>query len=890
MVGMAVDGVRSWDFFISYTQADRAWAEWIAWVLEEDSHRVLVQAWDFVPGTNWVQGMQAGTRDATRTIIVLSPDYLQSVYGGAEWRAAWASDPEGAVRKLLIVRVAESDRPGFLAGVVGLDLFGLTEAAAKARLRTMVAAALAGRAKPDVAPRYPGADRAMPRLSRFPGALPQVWKVPPRNPNFTGRGPELAEIAEALATGSTVTVHAVRGIGGVGKSQLAAQYAYAHAADYDVVWWIAAEEPAAIPDQFTELATRLGLGPAADPDILRDQVHDQLRRVPGWLLVFDNANRVDDVRPWLPRGPLPSGIPGHVIVTTRRGGFATLGRVLDLDVIDLPDAVQLLRTRVPNLDQQTGEYIAEELGRLPLALQQAAAYMDSTGLPAREYLELLRSRAVDLFPQQEVHEPAEFMASLRDLSLERIGAVNLAAVLLLDLCAYFAPEPIPLDLFTAHPDFLPEPLAAAARDPLAFNEAVSLIVDYSLALRTTDGLRFAGLVQASVRARHREPNLALRSSLALLRADLPSEVQKDPGGWRRWAVMLPHVLAVTNFSDALRPADGATRDARWLLERAGAYLQSRGYYAQARPPLERALASEEADHGADHPAVARRLTALAALLSAEGKPTQARPLLERATAIDEAVYGGHPVVASDLTNLAAVLMDLGRADLARPLQERALDIAEVAYGPDHPETARSLRNLADIARHLGEPALCRRLLTRALLIDESAYGPDHPVVIASLSGLADALHDLGEPRAALPLAERALAIAERAYGPVHSEVSKAMNSLALILQDLDRLDEAESLLRRSLDITEIVYGIDHPTVATALNNLALVIRQRGDLSAARQLLERALAISEAAEGTNHQIVLQRLRNLIRVLSDLGEVESARLLRERAASLTSSAVG
>src|SRR5690242_6154772 len=138
------DMTYNWDFFVSYTEANRPWAEWIAWVLEEDGHRVLLQAWDFVPGTNWVQGMQAGTRDAARTIAVLSGEYLTSVYGGAEWQAAWHSDPQGTGRKLLTVRVAECDRPGLLAGVVGVDLFGLDEAAAKARLRAMVSAAVAG--------------------------------------------------------------------------------------------------------------------------------------------------------------------------------------------------------------------------------------------------------------------------------------------------------------------------------------------------------------------------------------------------------------------------------------------------------------------------------------------------------------------------------------------------------------------------------------------------------------------------------------------------------------------------------------------------------------------------------------------------------------------------
>ncbi len=514
------DSRGGWDFFVSYTQADRAWAEWIAWVLEEDDHRVLVQAWDFVPGSNWVQGMQAGTRDAACTIAVLSPAYLESVYGGPEWQAARGQDADGTDRKLLIARVTDCERPGPLTGLTGVDLFELTVAAAKTRLQKMVSAATAGRPKPASAPSIPGASWAMPREPWFPPALPEVWKVPARNPSFTGRSQALDTIAQALAAGSTVTVHSAHGAGGVGKTELAAEYAHAHAGDYQVVWWIPAEEPASIPDQFTALAVRLGLDPIAEPEAVRDQVHDALRGVPGWLLIFDNAEALQDIRGWLPSGQQPPGSPGHVIVTTRQDGFGSAGQVMDLDVIKLPDAVRLLRARVPRLIQSVGKQIAEELGRLPLAVALAAAYLDRSQMPGQEYLDLLRSRAADLSVASQPDASKDMIAALWDISLERISGESLAAVQLLDVCAYLAPEPIPLNLFTDHPDQLPQPLSAAAADQLAFGDIVAVLVGYSLARRTPAGLQLHRLVQGAVRARHDGPAPSLPEALPADTADV----------------------------------------------------------------------------------------------------------------------------------------------------------------------------------------------------------------------------------------------------------------------------------------------------------------------------------------------------------------------------------
>jgi hypothetical protein len=500
------------DFFISYTQADRSWAVWIAWVLEEDGYDVLVQAWDFVPGSNWISRMHDGTERAARTLAVLSDDYLKSVYGSAEWQAAWADDPDGAKQKLLPVRVQECGRPGLLKGVTGFDLFGLSESDARSLLLSKVRAAVKGRNKPSVKPHFPGTGpgRRMPGAPRYPGTSAQIWNVPARNPHFTGRDDELSSLARSLAGASAVTVHSLRGLGGIGKTQLAAEYAHIHAGDYDVVWWVAAEEAASVPDQFNALAGALGLDQATDPDLLRAQVHEALRGTAGWLLVFDNADKAGDIKPWLPRPPQPRGIPGHVIITTRRGGFGSLGPVINLDVIALRDAVALLRTWVPDLAQATGEAIAGELGRLPLALEQAAAYMDRTQVPGEDYLDLLRSRADELFALGRVSSPTDTIATLWNVSLDRAAAENPAAIQLLEICSYLAPEPVPLDLFSAHVDLLPAPLSIAARDKLAFTEAIAVLADYSLAKRSSEGVQMHRLLQAATRARVEGARLPLQ--------------------------------------------------------------------------------------------------------------------------------------------------------------------------------------------------------------------------------------------------------------------------------------------------------------------------------------------------------------------------------------------
>ena len=700
--------VSDWDFFVSYTQADRSWAEWIAWILEEDGYRVLVQAWDFVPGTNWTQHMHDGTARAARTVAVLSDDYLESVYGGAEWQAAWRQDPTGAERRLIPVRVADCDRPGLLGAVVGIDLFGRAEEEAREALRSGVATATSGRGKPQSKPGFPDTGRAISTAAQFPGAMPSTWHVPARNPNFTGRDDAVSRMRNSLNADATVTVHSVAGLGGVGKTQLATEYAHKFASDYDVVWWIAAEEPAAIPDQFAALAHNLGLGPVEGQDELRAAVHHALRTAAGWLLVFDNADTVEDIAQWLPSGPMPTGAPGHVIVTTRRGGFRRLGDVLDLDVIDVDAAVRVLQSRAPNLDDAVAESIANVLGCLPLGLEQAAAYLDHTRIPPREYLGLLRTRESDMLTGVGGQVRDRSVATVWELSLDRIRDENPAGHQILDICAYLAPEAIPLDLFTNHPDLLPEPLSTAVADPLLFNNALATVVDYSMAKRSESGLQLHRLVQTAIRSRH--PKLVGRSVLGAT----GSHANHDTDGCATTSAVDGVGLAARrrtgrNRSDTARLAAVGRAIAprascghlsgqhRRQKRRRGCVLAARPCRhlptdpgpsppsptpARTRPHLCRNHLRTRPPHRR-HPAEQPRPDPARARRAGRGPPAgRTRPGHHRNHLRTRPPRRRHPAEQPRPHPGRA-----RRPGAARPLAERALAITETTYGPDHPDVA-----------------------------------------------------------------------------------------------------------------------------------------------------------------------------------------------------------
>jgi tetratricopeptide (TPR) repeat protein len=762
-----------------------------------------------------------------------------------------------------------------------------------------------------------------------PRAIPPEPRagIPPEPiEHLVGRDADLSELRRRLVHGRRVVVH---GLGGVGKTQLALAYLNQHRDAYpDGRFWLRADQATALVADLASLAWRLGLPERELPEqeLQIEAVLRWLREHERWLLVIDNLDQpvVDTMRHWL-----PSDLSGHMIITSRSPqGAVRLG----LDPLPLEIASGFLLERTGQDDAVAARVIAEALGGLPLALDQAAAYLiENHWRSLAEYAQLLQSRMAELMREGKPEEYSLPVTTTWELSFQRIEEEQPAAADLLRLCAFFAPDDIPITALRIAASELPERLREVLEDEIGCDRAVGALRTYSLVGRQGDGLQMHRLVQWVAREllESEQRSAWLAAAIRLLRVAFPERV-RDPEQWPLCARLVPHtqtVNALVGHSE-LEPEAMC-----WLLDRVASYLQTRGEYAPARPLFERALAISEQvlgpDHpttasilnnlaglvqaqgelgaarslferarvicesalGPDHPGTAATLNNLARLLQVQGDVAAARPLYERALAIQEQVLGpDHPDTLTTLNNLALMLRVQGELPAARPLYERALAIQEQVLGPDHPDTATTLNNLATLLRAQGDLADARRLYERALAIQEQVLGPDHPDTAATLNNLASVLQAQGEPGAARPLYERALGICERVLGPNHPDTANSLNSLASVLRAQGELTAARAMFERALATCEQLLGPDHPGTAATLNNLASLLRAQGELTAARTLFERVLTICDRVHGQNHPDTAISLSNLAELLRAQGEEAAARPLHERALAIREKVLG
>ena len=796
--GADVDEV---DFFVSYTAADEAWATWIGMQLEAVGQRVRLQAWDSPAGGNFVVWVSRQMQAAARTIAVCSAAYFHSHWCTQEWTGALAS------REVIPLRVADCTLPPVLATASWRDLYGLDEPAARRRLLEAVGLAAVARV---ASGGFPGAPSAAAKTASFPGRLPEVWSVPTRLASFTGRERPLKQIHDHLRSGGRDAVTALRGLGGVGKTQLAVEYAWRYARDYRVVWWIHAERTALLGDQFTVLASRIGLPTSGRIAEDAAAMLDWLRRQDGWLLVFDNAESPAGLRPWLPTGA------GHVLITSRNPAWSGLAVCLDVDVLDRGDAVTLLTRRLPGLDSDLADAIAAEVGDLPLALEQTAAYLEATGMSPRRWLQLFRARRTELLAKGHDLAYGGTVDSAWTLALDRLAAEAPAAAQLLGLAAHLGPDPIPLTLFTSSSKLLKPPLAGIAADnSLDIEDLLGAVLGYALARREGDTIQLHRLVAAVIRARIPDRDEQLAVAQNILAAGIPDD-HKDTTLWPQLRQLTPHVLAAWEHADTA--GTGAFRKAVITVN---AYLRRSGQSRAAHELSSQLYSRWRRQLGEDHPDTLHAALGLAADLRILGEHQAAREMNEDTLARRRRVLGdNHRDTLKSAHNLARDLYDLGEHQAARQLDEDTLARRGRLLGDNHPDTLYSAKSLAADLAVLGQHQAARELNEHTYAQMRGVLGDDHPYTLTAAQNLARNLYDLGEHKAARQLDEDTLARRRRVLGDDHPYTLTTAHYLACDLRTLGEHKAARQLDEDTLARRRRVLGDDHPDTLQSADSLA----------------------------------------------------------------------
>jgi tetratricopeptide (TPR) repeat protein len=680
------------------------------------------------------------------------------------------------------------------------------------------------------------------QLSRGPGIRQQV-SVPSAGPSFpifevphvpnrllAGRTQLLTDIRSSLASERPeARVIVLYGVGGVGKTQLAVTYAHQHAAEYHVVWWVDANKPAALAAKYAALAVALNLPVHGVPDQAEvvAAVRRWLDQHDSWSLIFDGAERAEDVRDYIPSRRL-----GHVLITTLNPtGWERDATPLRVPPLDRGESVTFLLRRTGQEDEDAADELAWELGNLPLALEQACGYIGETSIMLRDYVNAFRSRRHALWEfERGPVDHERTVATTFSLAIRQVQSMpeewERAGADVLNLCAFLAPDAIPLTLLDGAPESAPESLAPILRDPLALRRALATLWRYSLVEVTTEALFVHRLVQAVAQdmlSLDDQRKWAGAAAQVVERA-FPSN-GGDPRMWPISTQLLPHALATLEHIErtGTEPATAVE-----LHVKVGAFLESRAESQRARIHFERALSILEQTTPPDRPKVADVLVQVSNVLADLGDLEEAQQRLGQARKLYEQIHNPkHQTVAHVLNNSGLVLRDSGELEAARDALAEALRI----YGrlmeagtsePMYLDAARAFTNLGTVLRRLGQLDHARRAHEIALDI----YSKDHN---------------------APPL-----------------EVGQTLDNLALVLRDMGELEMARANSEQAVDTLEQSLGQDHPELALALFNLGAVLEARGDVAGAKRSWERAVAIYETAYGPDHsqtRTVRQHLQSL-----------------------------
>ncbi|WP_051838099.1 FxSxx-COOH system tetratricopeptide repeat protein [Streptomyces sp. NRRL WC-3742] len=830
---------------LRYAPEDVVWARWVDAVLTRAGLRTVAEPSD-APETS-TGGPRSGAPD--RTVLLVSPASLRSP------RPA----PAPATGHVVVARIdgvsplaAHREHPGVpLSGPDG------------ARAAAALLDALGGAPHP---PDLTGL--------RWPGSGAAHFKVPLRYPAFTGRREVLDRLHRRLGGGVAAVLpssQSLVGLGGIGKTQIALEYAHRFKAEYDLIWWIDAEQPELIPAALANVARELRLPVGDSVTEASDAALAALRRgdpAERWLLVFDNADAPADIEPFLPGGS------GHVLVTSRNPGWTSMAEAFAVDVFTRRESVEHLCRRAPSLTARDADRVADELGDLPLAVEVAAAWLNATGMPVDDYLVQLRIAASRvLLLDRPIGHPAS-VATTWSVSITRLRTEAPAAARLLQLCAFFAPEPIAMGLL-----YNEQMIEALARYDeridglLAVAEAIRAIGRYSLArvdaARRT--VQLHRLVQAVIRSEMTEDEQrAARHDVHLVLAGA-RPADGDDAGPAQWPVIeeiWPH-LGASGVETCDLPAP------RQLMIDRVRYLWRRGDHRHA-DELSSALLSLWAGRlGEDDPQHLRLRFQRANVLRSLGRHGEALALDEAVLVGQRAVLGEqHRHTLMTAGSLAADLRCLGRFEDALTLDLDTYGQFLRLFGVRNDRTLAMGHNLAIDYRLVGDSQAALDLDRTTLEGRIAVLGPLHPWTLVTKYCVARDLRDLGDFPTSIQLLRESGEGFAGIQDPELPENLRNTSSLAVSLRRVGRLEEAraanavtyERLLRR--------YGDHAPDTLICAINLAADHSAAGDNEAARALTVRVQAAHHRLFGPDHPFSLLCAANLALYLRTSGEAREA----------------
>jgi tetratricopeptide (TPR) repeat protein len=554
-----------------------------------------------------------------------------------------------------------------------------------------------------------------------------------------------------------------------------------------------AEDPTALGLAYSRLARAVGLklGPEVAPDEVRHRVRRVLAQLSDWLMIFDNAPNAAAIKNFLPLER-----SGHILITSQSADWGDIAMPVPVRPMQRSESIEFLHKRVHATDTKNlADKLAQSLGDLPLALEQAAVVMEETKTSYERYLKRFETHWAELLQQglQRADHPDSLGMTL-ELSFRQVEEDSPASAALMYFCAFLAPDHIGKQMLKSSVEILPPPLSSGVM--VGLDGVLAPLVRFSLIDDAPEHISLHRLVAALTRRRltaDEQKKWCVGAAQALVAYYQYNS--DEPSTWPGFAAGVSHILAVCNHATNLHVAPDVVAD---LLSNAGRYLLKQGRLDEARSVLERAIDLTRRVYGNSHPRTSNAANNLGRVLQRQGDSTAAAEHFALSLSIDQAVYGqDDPRVATVANNYGMCLLHASDLSAAIHHFNWALQIYEKSYGSDYPKLAPILNNLGCALRDSGEIEQATDAFTRGLAIAESGYSPDHPTTASLLYNFGQLLRAQGDLDGAENYMRRALVIDEQAFGQSHPDVARDLIGLSKLLLERGERDESKKFAGRA---------------------------------------------------------------------------------------------